>query len=154
MSTPVEAQAPRKLRAAGPVRVTLPARVAYDPKALKETIATLVERLGCPSCFSGAACSFEMERDFVINPATAGSKATAFAVDAAPRRLELGAQAAATQQINVGLASSVKYDLKKVYEAVDRVIDLIGPHPCISGFDTLFRDELVIVNEQLQAKYL
>jgi hypothetical protein len=50
------------------------------------------------------------------------------------------------------VAPSVKYDLEKVFTAVDRVIDLIGPHPCISGFDVLFRDEMIVVNEQLQAQ--
>ena len=65
MTTPQEFVAP-KLRAKGPVRITLPAKVAYDPKALKESIASIVERLGCPECFSGASCLFEMERDFVV----------------------------------------------------------------------------------------
>jgi hypothetical protein len=52
----------------------------------------------------------------------------------------------------VALARPVKYDLEKVYTAIDRVIDLIGPHPCISGFDVLFRDELIVINEQLQGQ--
>lgn len=134
-----------KRRAAGTVRVTLPAKVAYDPNALKESIAALVERLGCPECFSGAACLFETERDFVVN----GPRELRLPQDPVPLRTAL--EAAPANRVTVGLASSVKYDLKKVYAAVDRVIDIIGPHPCISGFDTLFRDELIVINDKLQA---
>jgi hypothetical protein len=54
----------------------------------------------------------------------------------------------------VGLSSGVKFEIDRVFEAVDKVIDLIGPHPCISGFDVLFRDELqtVVVNDNLEAQ--
>ena len=57
---------------------------------------------------------------------------------------------ASTELIDVW--PGVKYDLDKVFSAVDRVIDLIGPHPCISGFDVLFRNELIVINEQLQGE--
>jgi hypothetical protein len=57
-----------------------------------------------------------------------------------------------THQVTVGMARPVKYDLDKVFKAVDRVIDLIGPHPCISGFDVLFKDEMIVVNERLEAQ--
>src|SRR5687768_11115992 len=55
-------------RARGAVRITLPASVAYDPKALRKGIASIVERLGCPKCFSGADCLFTNERELVIDP--------------------------------------------------------------------------------------
>ena len=42
-----EAMSAPRLRAAGPVRISLPAKVAYDPKALKDSIKNIVERLGC-----------------------------------------------------------------------------------------------------------
>ena len=54
-----------KLRAHGTVRVKLPAKVAYDPSALKKSIGELMERLGCPKCFSGANCFFTHEREFI-----------------------------------------------------------------------------------------
>ena len=144
--TTTEAASIPSLRAAGPVRISLPAKVAYDPKALKNSIKEIVERLGCPRCFSGAECLFQMERDFVINPSG---------------KFEAGPQAAAGAQLGpdptpwratAALAPGVKYDLEKVFTAVDRVIDLIGPHPCISGFDVLFRNELIVINEQLQGQ--
>ena len=139
-----DAKSAPRLRAAGPVRISLPAKVAYDPKALKSSIKDIVERLGCPRCFSGADCFFQTEREFVINPAgklDAGSPiGVQLPTDPPPWRA------------TVAVAPSVKYDLDKVFTAVDRVIDLIGPHPCISGFDVLFRDEMIVINEQLQAQ--
>lgn len=54
----------------GPVRVTIPANVAHNVKRLHATIDDLVNRLGCPQCFSGADCLFQLERDFVVDPAS------------------------------------------------------------------------------------
>jgi hypothetical protein len=135
-----------RLRAAGPVRISLPAKVAYDPKALKNSIKDIVERLGCPRCFSGAECLFQAERDFVINPAGKFEAGPQLSAGAA-----LGPDPTPWRATAV-LAPGVKYDLDKVFTAVDRVIDLIGPHPCISGFDVLFRNEMIVINEQLQGQ--
>lgn len=134
-----------KLRAAGPVRVTLPAKVAYDPDALKESVGRLLERLGCPQCFSGADCLFEMERSFVVNPER-GADPDPYPWVAASGPL------ARKREVSVALAPEVKYDIDRVFVAIDKVIDLIGPHPCISGFDTLFRDEIIVVNPALEAQ--
>jgi hypothetical protein len=140
-----EGAAEPRLRAAGPVRVTLPAQVAYDPAALKKSIRSIVERLGCPTCFSGADCLFQMERRFVVD-ATQQANPDPTPWEPDPEAWQLA------RRLTAGLAKPVKYDIDKVLQAVDKVIDLIGPHPCISGFDVLFRDELIVVNEQLQAQ--
>lgn len=50
-----------------PVRITLPARAAYDLKAMQNVLASLGERLGCAKCMSGANCLFELERDFRVD---------------------------------------------------------------------------------------
>lgn len=124
----------RNLRARGPVRITLPARVAYDPDALKTSIAGLMEMIGCPKCFSGADCFFQNERQFVLDGNT---------VQAAAEPVPLpwaGLAQKSTTQYSVGLAKDIRYDLDSVFRAVDSVIDLIGPHPCISGFDIFFQD--------------
>jgi len=52
-----------------PIRVTIPAKVAFDLEKFQNVIAHLAERLGCPKCFSGRECLFELERDLVIDPA-------------------------------------------------------------------------------------
>jgi len=132
-------------RARGTVRISLPASVAYDPKALKKSIANIVERLGCPKCFSGADCFFVNERDFVVDQK--------FAVAAGPHP-EPWRAASNANTYTVGLSSAVRNDIDKVFVAIDKAIDIIGPHPCISGFDFHFQDELrtIVVNEKLEAQ--
>ncbi len=152
MATTAAGKGPKRV-AAGPVRITLPVHVAYSPEALKKSIASIAEQIGHPRCFSGADCLFLMEREFVVDPQGQGAAA------AGTQTALLGPSAVAYPipepwKVTVGLSSGVKYDLDKVLTAVDRVIDLIGPHPCISGFDMLLRDELnvIVVNEQLKGQ--
>jgi hypothetical protein len=132
-------------RARGTVRITLPASVAYDPKALRKGIANIVERLGCPRCFSGADCFFTTERNLVIDPKLAVSPGLTAIPEPTPW---------SENTYSVGLSKKVRYDLDKVYLAIDKAIDIIGAHPCISGFDFHFQDELrtIVVNEKLEAQ--
>jgi hypothetical protein len=51
------------------IRVTVPANVANDLNLFTSMLKDLGGRLGCKGCISGAACFFENERDFVVNPA-------------------------------------------------------------------------------------
>ncbi len=50
------------------VRVTIPARAAYELDSFQKVIENLAERLGCRACLSGADCTFSLERDFLVNP--------------------------------------------------------------------------------------
>ena len=133
--------------AAGPIRVTIPAKVAYNPDALKKSIAQLVERLGCPQCFSGADCLFEMERRFVLtaqqNPEPQPWLPATPAITEQPAHMR-----------TVGLAKGVRYDINKVFRAIDKTIDIIGAHPCISGFDIFFKDVLqqIVIPENFEAR--
>lgn len=134
---------------AGPIRITLPAKVAYSPDALKESIANVMERIGCPKCFSGADCFFQMERQFVLD--------ASLQADPTPQPLHFATPPIDAQPDHVytaGLAKAVRYDINQVFRAVDRVIDLIGSHPCISGADVLFRDVLntIVVPENFEAQ--
>jgi hypothetical protein len=135
----------KPVRARGPVRITLPASVAYDPRALKKSIANIVERLGCPKCFSGADCFFRNERDLVIDPKLAVGSALVQGPQPDPWN---------PTTYTVGLSGRVRHDLDKVFVAIDKAIDIIGAHACISGFDFLFQDELrtIVVNEKLDAQ--
>lgn len=134
----------RKTARRGAVRITLPASVAYDPKALKKSIANIVERLGCPKCFSGADCFFTNERDLVVDQKLAVNPLIARGPQPEPW---------SQNSYTVGLSSKVRHDLDKVFVAIDKAIDIIGAHPCISGFDFHFQDELrtIVVNEKLEA---
>lgn len=54
---------------ARPVRVSVPAKIAYDLDKFQTVIARLAEELGCTRCISGADCTFGLETDWVVNPA-------------------------------------------------------------------------------------
>jgi hypothetical protein len=124
-----------KVRAHGAVRVSLPAKIAYNPDALKKTIGGLMEQLGCARCFSGADCLFSFERDYVVNP-----QGALHAVELNPQPLPPRANTA-----TASLSSSMRFDIDKVFKAVDQVINALGPCPCHSGFDILYQNELPVI---------
>jgi hypothetical protein len=128
----------------GPIRVTLPAAVAYDPDRLKKSLGSILENTGCRACCSGADIFLQMEREFLVDPETNVRSREAAGAEFRAR----------PHQFAVGLSPEVKYDIDRVFEAIDRVIDILGPHPCISGADILLQDELraIVVNEKLEAQ--
>jgi hypothetical protein len=144
MPKAVESELP--VRAHGVVRVSLPAKIAYEPEALKRTIGGLVERLGCPRCFSGADCVFTLERDFAID---AKGELASVARELNPQPLPPGRGTA-----TVSLTRGVRYDINKVFQAVDRVISILGACPCHSGIDVLYQNELPVIgiNEKGEAQ--
>jgi hypothetical protein len=125
------------IRAHGTVRVSLPAKVAYNPDALKKSLTSILDRLGCPRCFSGANCLFVAERNFVFDPGGA--------VALNPQPLPPGGSHA-----TVALAPGIRYDIDKVFKAIDAVIKGLGPCPCHSGIDVLYQSELPVlgINEK------
>jgi hypothetical protein len=130
----------------GPIRVSLPASIAYDPDRLKGTLGDILDQIGCRACCSGADIFLESERNFLVDRDSKISSGTgAFAE--LPRVSE-------GQHFTVGMSRTVKFDIDRVFQAVDKVIDLLGPHPCISGFDVLLKDELrtITINEQLEGQ--
>lgn len=131
-----------KIRAHGPIRVSLSAKVAYNPDLLKRSIGSLMEQLGCPKCFSGADCLFTVERDYAVNPQGVLS---AVALNPQPLPPRVSAHAA-----TASLTRGIRYDIDKVFKAVDQVITNLGLCPCHSGFDVLYQNELpvIAVNEQ------
>lgn len=134
----------------GPVRISLPAKVAYDPDMLKRSVVSILEEIGCPKCFSGADCILENFRQFVIDQdlnvgRVAGPEPTPWKGVGVP---------SLQRSVNVVVSEKVKYDIDKVFVAIDKVIDIIGPHPCISGFDLHIQDmiDLVSVDAKLEAE--
>jgi hypothetical protein len=128
----------------GTVRVSLPASVAYHPETLKKTIAGVLERLGCPRCFSGADCLFSLEREYSVDPRGA-IEARALGPHPEPWK---------SSTVTASLARGVRYDIEKVFQAIDKVIAGIGSCPCHSGFDVLYLNEIKVigVNERLEAQ--
>jgi len=121
-------------RAHGTVRVTLPAKIAYNREALKRTIGTLLENLGCTRCFSGASCVFEAERNFVVD---SGGIFSHVAADTNPPPTPWRAD------LTVALAPGNQFNIDQVFTAVDSVINTIGGClPCHSGFNILYLNEV------------
>ena len=138
INTEIQAVRPR-----GPIRITIPAAVAYDLKAFQKGIATLVERLGCRPCFSGADCTFQLERDFVINEKLEIGPAVALPQDPVPERLR------------VTLPGKVGYNLDKVHSLVANIAGRLGCLACCSGFDITFLHEReLLINETLNVDRL
>ena len=121
-----------QIRAHGTVRVSLPAKVAYNPDALKKSITSILDKLGCPRCFSGANCHFLHERDFVIDP---GEKVALNPQPLPPREAHAV----------VSLAPTIRYDVDKIFRSIDAVIKGLGPCPCHSGIDVLYQSELPVL---------
>ncbi len=122
----------------GTVRISIPAEVAFDLKKLHRTIESVAERLGCKTCFSGAECKFQLERDFVFNEKIEFSRASHFATvpDTAPA---LGAT------VTVGLGTNTANNLDRIKDAVATVAGQLGCDGCCSGFDINFFKERVFL---------
>ena len=49
------------------IRVTVPAKVAFDLKAIQKVQGSILDRLGCPACCSGFDIRFDVARSFVVD---------------------------------------------------------------------------------------
>jgi hypothetical protein len=129
---------------AGPIRVTIPASIAFNADSLQRTITNLAELIGCPKCFSGADCLLQMERNFFVD----GTKLMA------ARGPSIEGPFPDPWVVSVALAPGVKRDLTKVLAAIDKVNGMLGCRACTSGFDIHLRDalDLVVVNEKMEAQ--
>ena len=132
-----------------PVRISVPASVAYNVDALKKSIAEIVDRLGCTRCFSGANCVFELERDWVVN-----EKLDLTPVGASPEPVpwRSGAETMAFRaQGSVALSAKVAYNLDDIQKVVDKVAGKLGHTQCFSGFDIGFGlEEQLVLNARGQ----
>jgi hypothetical protein len=58
-----------------PIRISIPATVAFDIDRFHKAVVNIGERLGCKGCVSGADCLFTFQRNYVINPQTLAAEA-------------------------------------------------------------------------------
>jgi hypothetical protein len=160
----------QQVRSGGPVRISLPAKVAYNKDALKETIVSVVEQLGCPRCFSGHDCQFSLERNLSVDAdgkVSGGGESPipAMAVNPDP----------VPWKVVVGFQGTVAFDIDQVLKAVDNVIAELaeinaartaGPtnaklrpgiefcNTCHSGRDVTYVNEVILIgvdkNQQTQ----
>ncbi len=113
-----------------PIRVTVPAAVAFNPKAFKVSVANLMERLGCGKCFSGFDCRFQLQRDYLIDPADT------------KKLVEVSSQNVSTNVVNLSLSKARAFDLAQVNKVIDGLHKRFGCAPCHSGYDFHFRNEI------------
>ena len=129
-----------------PVRITLPAAVAYDLTALQKGIAVIAERLGCQPCFSGANCTFQLERDFVIDEKLQIGPRTRDLSGPTPQPWE--PQELLANRVSVTLPATVSYNLEQIQEVVAKVAGRLGCAPCCSGFDITFLQERELIFDE------
>ena len=117
----------------GTVRVTIPVSVAYDLAKFKKSVASLAGKLGCGSCFSGANCLFQTERDYLVDAkklavqAHFGSR-VATVPDTAPA-------------VTLNLPGAVSGNLVLLNRAIGNMVGKLGCMACTSGFDIIFKSE-------------
>jgi len=114
------------------VRVTVPVSVAYDLNKFKSTIGNLAAKLGCAACFSGANCTFHIERDYLLDAklkvqSSAGLVRTV--PDTAPA-------------VSVGLSPNAANSLSQLQTAIGKIAKEMGCLSCTSGFDLNLRSEI------------
>jgi hypothetical protein len=121
----------------GPVRLSIPASAAYDLESFQRSISRLAERLGCPTCFSGADCTFELERSFVLR----SDLDVEFLRDRDPESLTFSSSSQPSK-LGVSMTPDAAFDLDTIQEAVATIAEDIGCPACHSGFDVTFQNEL------------
>lgn len=114
------------------VRVTIPAKIAGDLGSFQESIVKVAERLGCPKCFSGVNCDFQIERGFIVS--NAGNLREAAGNRSIARNFTGG-----EGQVQVSVGVNVGIDT--ILESVATIADRLGCLACCSGFDILFQQE-------------
>lgn len=129
-------------KAGGAIRISMPASIANDLDAFKKGVLAVAERLGCPECFSGFDCTFESERDLVINEKL---KVTASAADVGNGF----SRGAGTRRASVPVPPAREFDIGWILERIDILGRNLGSHweqgggaLCCSGFDVTFGREV------------
>ncbi|MBK8558329.1 MAG: hypothetical protein IPL65_22525 [Lewinellaceae bacterium] len=112
----------------GTVHISLPAAVAGNINSLSGSLKEIAEQLGCPKCVSGYNCRFQLEKDYLFDPAAKKLQKVAIA--------DQSAFAAPTVRVNVGARSS--YNLDSVIASVRKIAELTGHTACATGCNLFF----------------
>jgi hypothetical protein len=124
-----------KREGGGAVRLSIPAKVAYNADAFKKSIYTLLDDLGCPKCFSGVDCYMTTIQDYVFDPKESLIR-SAVSGDPNPQPSLLRSQ----RTLSVGISPKTSFDIDKIDSALDDIFKDIGCLACCSGNDIFFRN--------------
>ena len=116
--------------AQNPIRVSVPASVAFDPKAFKTSVAALLGRLGCGKCFSGFDCHFHLQRQYAVDP-----------VDF-KKLIDVQSPVASSNVINISLGKERGFDIGQINKLIDSLHGKFGCAPCHSGYDFNFQNQI------------
>jgi hypothetical protein len=123
----------------GPVRITLPASIAFNLGALKETVTSAMERLTCPTCFSGYDCHFAQQRDLLVDEEkniTANPDPVPWTgVNPPP----------VPWSVAVGFQGNTAYNIDLVLKTVENVAGSLGCLPCHSGWNVSYYNEVILI---------
>ncbi len=122
----------------GAIKLSIPAKVAYNADAFKKSIYELLDELGCPKCFSGVDCYFETIRDYVLDPS---ENVVSRSLPTAERFSSIQGKPLASRTLNVGVSAGVSFDIGKIDSAISTIFDEIGCLACCSGNDIFFQNQ-------------
>ena len=117
----------------GTIRVSIPASVAGNIKSLKSSLKSLAERLGCPKCFSGADCFFQLQNRYLIDEKAQLMTHTLAISDHIPAKTS-------ARNVYVNLSSEATQKLDTILLAVDKIAELTGHVACATGCNLFFRN--------------
>jgi hypothetical protein len=133
----------------GVVRLTLPAKLAFDLGALRESLRDLAERLGHAGCATGCdVLHIGMEREFTVNQER---KLAAHGLSSHDEVMAPGFPGPWKTPVTVTIPERVSGNIESLQRAVELAVSKLGCAPCSSGFDVLFRHELdlIAIDEKL-----
>ncbi|MCX2681213.1 hypothetical protein OOZ15_14770 [Galbibacter sp. EGI 63066] len=133
----------------GVVRMSIPAKIAYNGDAFKKSIFSLLDEIGCPKCFSGVDCHISTLRDYIYEakgerliPAEKDfasiSKAAGINTDGRPQPMPFSMKN--NNNLTVTTKPKLTQTIKQVDSIIDSVFEEIGCMACCSGHDILFRN--------------
>lgn len=113
------------------IKLSIPAKVAYNADLFKKGISDLLDNLGCRACFSGTDCYFSTVQDYVINDNI---------ISQFEGPLPDPFQKKSASTLSVAMSTKVASDIKLVDKAIDRIFEEIGCRTCCSGHDIHFQN--------------
>jgi hypothetical protein len=129
-------------RRGGAVRLTVPARIANDLRALERGLGSLAERLGHTTCATGCdILEIMLEREFVLSEAVALNPQPLPPRGPQPDPWWAGPHPD-PWVVAVTIPDAVNNDIDALKRAVAVAVDTLGCASCCSGFDIAFRREV------------
>ena len=125
-----------KRKSKGAIRLSIPAKVAYNSDAFRKSIYNLLDELGCPKCFSGVDCYFTNIRDYLVNPSDLTIAPVKEVADGTPQPILFQSNA-----MQVGLSQNAAFSIDKIDIALKNIFEEIGCLACCSGQDIFFQEQ-------------